>query len=194
MFDDVEHDFFKIDALLKGQSVLEDKFDIEQVLVAVQNYNKKLEFLKELKRRRIESIDQQVDSIQKNIDVLHQAIAECMTQNNEKSLDFPGVGKVSVRKTKGTWQIVDDNALYEFLKSHKMEHGLVESSWKFKKKELNKILDQFLSNNNVPSSVQKDEDRTSLSISFSKNDAPINQEKSTQYKVADSQDFDKLVI
>jgi hypothetical protein len=52
MHDEVEASFFKIDNLLKGKEELNDKFDIEVVLTALQEMHKKIDFLKELKKRQ----------------------------------------------------------------------------------------------------------------------------------------------
>lgn len=193
MFDEAEKSYLKIEDILKGIRQLEDKFEIEDVLIAMQSYAKKQEFLKELKRKRIEAIDQQLDEIDRNISILQNAITQCMNESNEKTLDFPGIAKISVRKTKGTWNILNQDALFDFLKAHKMEHGLIESTWKFKKKELNKLLDELQTNNNVPDSVMREENKQSLSVSYDK------QEKNTQQPVIknviqSNDDFDKIGI
>lgn len=194
MYDEVEKSYLWIDAIIKGQAELNDKFQIEDVLLAMRNYSKKLEFLKELKRRRVESIDNEVQTIEQNMAILQEAIMKCMNSHSEKSLDFPGVAKVSVRKTKGTWQINDEHALRVFLESNNIDDNLIENTWKFKKKELNKVLDDLQINNNVPSCVSREDTKQSVSISYNKEEKTEASVKITASKEQSKDDFDKIVI
>lgn len=194
MFDEAHegNNYLKVDGIIKGTDNLDDKFDIEIVLIAIRDMNKKIDFLKELKKRRVSAIEQQVDSLQNNIEILQDAILNCMSSNNEKTLEFPDIGKVSVRKSRGSWNIVDDNGLYEFLKKNGLSDDVIENTWKFKKKELNKILDELAINNNIPDSVTKTDNTSSLAISFAKTqEVAIDTNNLGQLS---KQDFDKMVI
>lgn len=172
--------FLKIDAIINGQDYIQDKYEIENVLLVLQNMNKKLEFLKELKKRRVAAIDEQINKEELSIEKLEEAIKSCMHQNKDKTLDFPGVGKVQIRNTKGSWSIIDEEGLRSHLESLGKFEEVSEKSWKFRKKDLNKVLDDLKENNNVPPFVQKEPDKISLSLSFPKDNtqtvAPISNE------------------
>lgn len=196
MFDENEIDYLKVEAILKGEQKLTDKFDIEIVLVAIQSLQKKIDFLKELKKRRIDAINSQLNQHENDISILQDAILECMTLQSEKTLNFPGVGKVQTRKIKGNYEILDDVKLMEFLDEHNLLDGLIEESWKFKLKELYKTLGKLSENNNLPEMVKKSDDKTSLSISYIKDSASIEKTPNVN-SVSESNkhaDFDKLII
>ena len=160
--------FLKLNDILNGVVELDDKYDIEGVLLSMQQMTRKVEFLKELKKRRVSVIEQQISAEEANIEKLEAAIKSCMSKNKTKSLDFPGVGKVSVRNVKGTWTILDEENLRKHLESLGKFKEVSEESWKFKKKDLNKLLDELKDNNNASSFVLKEDDKTSLSVSYPK--------------------------
>lgn len=198
MQEEIDNPHLWIDAILKGEASIDSKYAIEDVLLVMQSYNKKIEFYKELKRKRVAAIDEQIVALEDKLEVLQDAVTNCMLANKEKNLDFPGIGKVTVRKSKASWQISDDDKLYKFLEEMDLLDGLVENSWKFKKKELNKILDQLSENNNIPNSVHKDEDKSAISITYhkeTKNDehdsSRVNIRASTNFN---NTDYDKLII
>lgn len=160
--------FMKLSNILNGTEVLSDKYEIEGVLLSMQQMSRKVEFLKELKKRRVSAIDEQIAAEEANLGILEEAIKKCMDDNKAKSLDFPGVGKVSVRSIKGTWKIVDENALRSHLESLGKFKEVSEETWSFKKKDLNSLLDKLQDNNNTSSFVTRDKDKVSLSVSYPK--------------------------
>lgn len=195
MYDEVESVYFKIENILKGTEELTDKFDIETVVLAMKEMNHKIDFFRELKKRRSQAIDEQVALLENNMGILQNAIVKCLNLNKEKTLDFPGVGKVQVRNTKGTWQINDSDALKAYIEaSQRNGSDYIDYSWKFNKKEVNKLLNKLEENNNIPEYVSKEADRQSLSVSFAKDEpadvAAVNPASTAKV----SQDFDKLVI
>jgi len=165
--------YLKVEGIINGTEQLQDKYEIENVLLVLQNMTKKIEFLKELKKRRVAAIDEQIQKEESDAEKLEEAIKTCMQRNKDKTLDFPGVGKVQVRSSKGTWTIVDDEGLRDHLQALGKFDEVSETSWKFKKKDLNKLLDQLLENNNTSPFVQKEQDKTSLSVSFPKEETTI---------------------
>ncbi len=160
----------KIDSIISGESKLLDKYEIENVLFAIHSFNKKIDFLKELKKRRNNLIDDQISSLEEKISKLQDSIKQCLFFNKEKSLDFPGVGKVQTRTTKGSWTILNEDDLLKELQSIGKLDSVAESIWKINKKNLNKLLDVLEENNNLPKSVQKENDKQTLSISFPKDE------------------------
>jgi hypothetical protein len=171
--EDVGMHFLKLNAILDGTESLTDKYEIEPVLSAMHQMERKVEFLKELKRRRVSVIDEQIATEQANIDKLYTAIKACMKLNKDKSYDFPGVGKVSLRKTKGTWTIVDEEALRKHLEGLKKFEEVSEETWRFKKKELNKVLDELEKNNNVSAAAKREDEKESLSVTYPKESVDV---------------------
>jgi len=195
MYDEVESVYFKIENILKGTAELTDKFDIETVVLAMKDMNQKIEFFKELKKRRAQVIDEQVTLLENNMQILQNAIVNCLNLNKEKTLDFPGVGKVQVRNTKGTWQINDSDALKAYIEaSQRNGSDYIDYSWKFNKKEVNKLLNKLEENNNIPDYVSKEADRQSLSVSFAKDEPADVVAASPASTSKVTHDFDKLVI
>jgi hypothetical protein len=165
--------YLKVEAIINGTEQLQDKYEIENVLLVLQNMTKKIEFLKELKKRRVVAIDEQIQKEESDAEKLEEAIKACMQRNKDKTLDFPGVGKVQVRSSKGAWTIVDDEGLRNHLQTLGKFDEVSETSWKFKKKDLNKLLDQLQENNNTSPFVQREQDKTSLSVSFPKEEVVV---------------------
>ena len=165
--------YLKVEGIINGTEQLQDKYEIENVLLVLQNMAKKIEFLKELKKRRVAAIDEQIQKEESDAEKLEDAIKTCMQRNKDKTLDFPGVGKVQVRSSKGTWTIVDDEGLRDHLQALGKFDEVSETSWKFKKKDLNKLLDQLQENNNTSPFVQREQDKTSLSVSFPKEETIV---------------------
>lgn len=195
--EEVGMSFLKLNGLLNGTEVLTDKYEIEQVLSAMQQMERKVEFLKELKRRRVALIDEQISAEQSNIDKLEESVKSCMALNKSKSLDFPGVGKVALRNTKGTWTVNDEEGLKTHLESLGKFDEVAEESWRFKKKDLNKLLDELQANNNASTFVTKEPDRVSLSVSYPKEEvAPVaNPVPATPSAPSPaSADYDKIEI
>lgn len=52
--------YLKVEGIINGTEQLQDKYEIENVLLVLQNMTKKIEFLKELKKRRVAAIDEQI--------------------------------------------------------------------------------------------------------------------------------------
>lgn len=166
--EEVGMSFNKLTGILNGTEELTDKYEIEGVLSSLHQRTKKIEFLKELKKRRNALIEEQISSEESSIEILENAIKSCMAKTKDKSLDFPGVGKVGVRSVKGTWTITDEEGLKGHLESLGKADEVIEESWKFKKKDLNKVLDELERNNNTSKFVVKEPEKVSLSVSFPK--------------------------
>ena len=62
--------FVKLNDILNGNQSLTDKYDIEPVLSAMSQMEKKVQFLKELKKRRASLIDEQIAAEEANIEKL----------------------------------------------------------------------------------------------------------------------------
>jgi hypothetical protein len=195
MYDETESglDTSRLWNLINGTEELKDKYEIENVLSAIKEMNRKVDFLKELKKRRAALADAQITSEEDKVEKLKDAIRKCMAKSKDKSLDFPGVGKVSLRNSKGTWTITDEEGLKSHLESLGKFGEVSEQNWKFKKKDLNSLLDELERNNNTSGFVAKSPDDVSVSISFPKPEITIASIPSLSNATA-ADAFDKLDI
>lgn len=175
MISDFEHLMTEIPADFKLNSV----YEIENILMLVSESEKTVEHYKNLKKSRIQSIDNRIAEYTDKIDSFRQLILNTLNIFGEKSLDFPGIGRVSKRKpTAGKWEVIDDAKVMEFVKNHKIEH-VIETKEVIIKKELNKVLDEYKKQNITVPGTHLEEGQESISITFEKEEEP----KSTKSKV-----------
>ncbi|MFA5599049.1 MAG: hypothetical protein WDA06_00495 [Phenylobacterium sp.] len=185
---------------------LENECDIEKILSIIDSIDSKLEFFKKLKKNRIESIANEVSKLENNKAKLQEVIKSTLIAIEQKSLTFPGVGKVGLRKVKGKWDILNEDDLLSFLKEELPKDDyerVVEHKPIIKKTELNNILTELQKRGKVPGCVKREDDRDSLSVSFEdgfKNDVEIDNDnditvKNTEdNKAITEQGFDALEI
>ena len=174
---------------------IESRLEIGDILEAIQKSQKEQAFLKEYKAHRVSSIDEKISKLDENIDVLRSAVLEYMQTHKETKIDFPDVGAVTARKTKGTFVIEDEPTLVTTLEKNGVLPDVASQQWKFDKKKLNKVLEEMKSNGNLPSGVRQEQDSTSLAISFA--DAAKTKPKASKgdgEATASSMDYDKISI
>lgn len=159
-------DAVHMDDLIAGRVELDDPVEIDQVLLVIKAAQKKVDFLRKLKQRRAFQIDAQVKEQEARIDKLKEAVQKCMVKTSSKSLDFPEMAKVSLRKTKGTWVIKDEEALVAHLKKLGKFDEVAQTTVKFNKTELNKLLNELEKNANTSAAVEREAEKDTLSISF----------------------------
>jgi histidinol phosphatase-like PHP family hydrolase len=173
----LDHDlgmpFMKLTNVLNGTEGLADKYEIENALISMKEMGDKIAFLTELKKRRSQLIDMQISQEEANMEKLEEAIKKCMSDNKIKSLDFPGVAKVSIRNKKGVWTIIDKDKLKIHLQGLGKFDAVSKKEWDFVKKDLNKVLDELKENNNTSDYVKQEPDGTSVSISYAKNEEVV---------------------
>jgi hypothetical protein len=160
--------------ILKEQKpeALEDLTDIESFVLNIKHLNDKKDWLKKLRQKRIDDIKVETDKIQQQIDLLQETITLTLKDHKTKTLNFPGVAKVSSRTKKGKWVIEDEADAIE-----KMEKSLddvdkdkcIRVKKSFNKTELNKVLENWLeTGRQIPDSIKKEQDSVSLSIKYDK--------------------------
>jgi sulfur relay (sulfurtransferase) DsrF/TusC family protein len=152
--------------VLSGESKIQDRVEIEDVLLEIKRIQRDTEFLKELKKHRVSSIDRRIKEGEQNVELLRDAILACMEDKGESKLDFPDVAKISTRKQAGSFEIEDQVKVEEHLKKLGVIDDVAAAVWKFDKKKLNKVLGELKENNNLPSGVKMTDGYTSISISF----------------------------
>jgi hypothetical protein len=124
--DDIDFsDDLTFDEMSEG---IRDGADIEKFIASVGKARDEIEFLKKLKKRRAEPIDEKVAILEQKVEKLKSFILYLMPQHFPKknSVDFPGIGKISKRKTKGKWVVTDNEVFIKVLEEHKLDEEVVK--------------------------------------------------------------------
>jgi hypothetical protein len=181
-----------IEAMASGEvGALDNVYDLESVMALIKQSDDLITYYKELKKRRVESIEREVAKHVSRSDFLKQIILSTLQSEDEKTVRFPGLGKATRRKKKGGWVIEDENALVATLKEEGEYDTVVEEKLSIRKKELNKLLDTWSPIDKVPASVKKDPDGEGVTLTFEANvlesedmpsldDLPVPNKKDTE--------------
>lgn len=147
---------------------LSSTFEIENILLLIEEINKKLEYYKELKRHRVKSIDDKIGSLSQKEDILRGVILNTMKSMNEKSLDFPDIGKVSRRKAKPKIVLDDQDILEAYLDKKGLKIGIVkvETITTVDKRKLNSLVNDLEKQGESVPGISKTAATESLSIAF----------------------------
>jgi len=135
-------DIFKdIDRSAVESSVSED-VDVEKLVMALKNIKRETIFLKKLKKVRVASITEKLDKLDRNESELREIILQLMDElfPKQKTVDFPGVGRVTKRKVTGKWEVTDADKLLEFARKHNKHKDIFQRKFTVKKRELPSIL------------------------------------------------------
>jgi copper chaperone CopZ len=168
-----------LDILKANQATtLDSEMEIEDCIGYISEINKRLEFLKRLKEKRMQEIEKQFSSLETRRDLLKTTIFNTLKQHGHKSLNFPGVGKVAIKKTPDKWEIIDENKLIEVLTEKlKDEECEMVIKRKIQKSELNKILDVWEPQNKIPNCVKKEEGIEGVSVTVDKSIDAVFEDK-----------------
>lgn len=166
-------DRLHMDDVIAGNADIVEKEHIEDALMVIKSAQHKVDFLRRLKQHRVQAIDSQVKAQEARIEALKTAITKCMNIHKEKTLDFPELAKVSIRKVKGTWIIDNEQDLVNHLKKLNKFEEVGEEVIKFNKTKLNKTLTELETFNNTSKAVHREEDKNSLTVSFYESSIPV---------------------
>ncbi len=150
---------------------LSSVFEIEHVLLKVQELNDKLTHLQGLKKYRVESADIEIKAIKEQIDQYRGLIQTTMLElePNQKVLQFPSIGKCQRRKSPDSWKIEKQDEFLAFLESRGMKDKVLK---KVKEtvdlREAKKVLDALEKEGVSIPGVSKEEGSDSLSVTFEK--------------------------
>lgn len=160
----------KLEAILSGPDdfVLDSKYEIEDALLVVKSAEESVEFYKELKKYRVKRIDEQIGLMESKAEKLRKVILNTMvaTEPSKKTLNFPGVGKVTRRAGKPSWEIKNEKEMLDFLEEQGVKNQVVETKEVISKKEANKLFDCFVDQNIKVPGVVYVEPNEGVSISF----------------------------
>jgi len=149
------------------EQVLASVFEIENALVLLSMIQGKVDFLKELKSRRNQSLDQEIKSLEEKEEYVRDVVAKTMKhyEPSEKTIHFPGTGKVTRRKVSASMSIEDSAKLIEYLKEKKIHNELIKTKEYVDSKEVKKALADV--KDEIPG-VKRTEEDESLSITLEK--------------------------
>ena len=155
------------DLYSKGEIVaLDDLYGIEDIGLNIQEMNKKIDFLKEYKRRKKSDIDKEITLMESKIDFFKKIVVETLKDKKEKGVDFPGSCKAVSRNNKAAWKVVDDDEFIKIIKEAEKEGEKTEKAIKEKttfdvvKKNASKLLDIWEKNGNLEKYFEVGENET----------------------------------
>jgi len=122
--------------------IIDDLVMIEDVIEIIEDLEHKKDFYKELKTKRVNVIDMETAKCDDQINFLKNTIVSSMENKNEKTLNFPGIGRVLIKNTTGKWDIIDEEELIKSLKEKGLDKNCISIVEKVNKKELNSLLCQ----------------------------------------------------
>lgn len=163
------HDLLRdIDNGLPTGAVLDSIYEVENVLVALAEMEKKIEYYKGLRDWRVQSINAEIAKIEGRNAQLRELVLTTLKQlePNQKTFHFPDVGKVTRKQLSGTWEIEDEQAALAALDKLGMKGRVIEVKESLNKRELKKVVAELSGQNtNVAGTAYKDGSE-SLSITF----------------------------
>jgi len=175
---------------------LDSSLEIDDLIVVINGYNEKIKFQQEFKKRKVAKIDEEIDRLEANKDKFMQVIIATMNATNNKSLNFPGTGRVSVRKVSGKWEIKDKESLKQYLKDNLDEtqyKSVTKTEEVLVKKEVDVVLDSMIgSNPDIINFAVKTKDSQSVTLSFDEDiNVKLDEMKDSDYSRVDGLSIDK---
>jgi len=160
---------------------LNNPVEIEDALNGVLQLDKKVEWLKQLKKYRAAQIDEKIRSYESKTSILKDMIQTCMEEHEEKTLDFPGMARLTVKKNPVKWEILDEEKLFELLKEKEIFDEVVKMIPKIIAKEQNKFL-KTCSDEELEGIAEKIEGIMNLSVTKHKPKVEKKSEKKAEKK------------
>lgn len=179
---------------LSADHSLSSMYEIEDILLLIGEVNRKVEYYKEMKKHRIASIDDKVDSLIAKADCLRSIVLNTMQKivPNEKTLDFPDIGKVTRRKPTETISIDDQDKVINYLEKKGMKDEVVKISETVDKRKLKTIVQHLGKAGDTVPGVSTVIGSESLTITFEKPKPESEQTATTSEINLDA--LDNLVV
>ncbi len=169
-------DFEQYRSILSGDVaddfVLDSVYEIENWLSILKQLSVKLDFYKDLKKFRADSISKIQQELKEKESYIRRILLQTMQQlePKEKTLHFPDVGKVTRRQAKDSVSIVDEDKLIKFLKSEGLYDDVIEIKHTLNAVKAKKAIKDFLDNGKAVPGVLVIKGGQSLSIAYEKQD------------------------
>lgn len=150
-------------------SYLANVYEVEDILLVIHNMNNKIQHLKGLKDYRIEKLNDQISKYEQRVDQLRELVLNTVKHHapDTKKFEFPEIGNVVRRVTKGSWDIEDDDKVIAFLKVNgRDKEVLIPVKPKLDRKKAKEIVTEYQDKGiNVPGVAWKKESEN-ISVSF----------------------------
>jgi len=155
---------------LSADHSLSSMYEIEDILLLIGEVNRKIDYYKEMKKHRAASIDDKISSLSAKSDCLRSIVLNTMQKvvPNEKTLDFPDIGKVTRRKPTETLNIDDQDQVISYLEAKGMKDEVVKVSETVDRRKLKIIVQQCGKAGETVPGVSTTIGSESLSITFEK--------------------------
>jgi hypothetical protein len=178
---------------------LDSECDIEDLILSIKGLDERMAWYKTLKDDRVAKITQEIEKLSNRKNRLKEVITATLKEKDKKTLNFPGVGKVSVKNLKGTWDIKDEYSLKVHLGKELDKDAfekIVVTKESVSKAELKKVLEMWEKSGSLPVSVERTEDRQSLSVIIDKtfSDSQKMQDVLQSVDEINVEDMDELTI
>ena len=163
----------KIFDILQSEEVspLESDVEIEDFILVIKDIDSKISFLEKLKKERTRAVSEEMEKLLSKKDKFKEVISKTLEAFDHKALNFPGVGRVTIKTTSGKWTVLDEEALIEVLKEKLSDEAFSEvvvQKQVIVKKALNAVLDSLSSLDTISNIVDREKEDTSLMITFDK--------------------------
>lgn len=185
------HELLKdIETGLPNDAILDSVYEVEDVLIAISDIDRKIEHLKGLKDYRMKSINAELEKLENQELVMRDLISRSLKQlqPDQKTFHFPAVGKVTRRTTSDSWEVIDEQAVLSSLQKIGLKSRVVETKEIINKKELKKVVSELTNQNQSIAGVALKEGTDSISITFEDRNVPLPKKTSTSQKTIDDLD------
>lgn len=142
---------------------VDDLLQLEQYVMAIVKLTEKQDFLKQLKKKRVEIIDQAIEDAKNRENKIREISIDVLNKLEKKTVDYPGLAKITKTNKQGKWIINDEESLLKFLKEKEQLEALTVIKYNVKKRELDKFLDGCPT---IPECVEKEKPSMSLTVTL----------------------------
>jgi hypothetical protein len=151
-----------------GDFCLNSVFEIEDALVMVRDLSRKIEFLKGLKKHRADQIDAEISETNRRVDNLRTIILKTMVKHepDQKTLQFPSIGKVTRRVGKDDWKFDDEEAMKKFFEKKGVKDDVIKVKESLDARAAKSVIDHFAKNGIDVPGVSKKVGEEGISITF----------------------------
>ncbi len=132
---------------------LNSVFEIENLLLRIQELNTKVDHLKGLKKFRAETVDEEIKSVNYELNQYRKVILNTMQtlKPDQKTMQFPSIGKVSRRTAKDSYKIDDEAQLVQYLDNKGDKDKVVISKEVLDIRAAKKLIEDYIERGeNVP--------------------------------------------
>jgi len=160
---------------VSNDACLTSEFEIENLLIKIQELSDKSDHLKGLNKFRKECADRELGAVNLQISQFRQVILNTMKTHkpDQKTLQFPSVGKVTRKLAKSSWRISDEELLITFLKS-KGNKDVVKVRESLDAREAKKLIEDYAERGETVPGVEEIPAGESVSIAFEQAPKPKN--------------------